>query len=302
MSYTETVNIVCTIDNNYVQHCSALLASLLDNNTELKFEIFIITDGIDSKQKNKLTKFLDDRNQKFSLIIIDESILKGAPVSQHISLATYFRICIPQLLDSTIEKVLFLDSDMVVRKSIAPLWNIDINQYSHAAAENPRVSADYKRNLGIPESSSYFNAGVLLINLRRWRELNVMQTSIEFINQYRDKIHYWDQDALNYVLQDQWLRVESQWNAHGAFFNSLTLEELGVSSEEYQQTRHNPAIVHFTGGGSCKPWHYNCSHPLREEYYKYLSQTPWHDAQPIGKPGLLRRLKTTTKALIKKTT
>lgn len=302
MSHTETVNIVCTIDNNYVQHCAVMLASLFDNTPEFRFKIFIITDGISAQNQTKLAEFLDSRNQSFSLVTVDESIFVNAPVSQHISLAAYFRILIPELIDNSIEKVLFLDSDMVIHQSIAPLWNTDISQYSHAAIENPRTDADYKHNLGISENSSYFNSGVLLINLRIWRQLNVQQKSIEFINQYPEKIHYWDQDALNFVLENQWLRAESQWNAHTAFFKGLPAEELGVTPEEYHQTRHNPAIIHFTGGGSCKPWHYSCTHPFKDIYYKYLRQTPWHDAEPIGKPNLFSRFKAKTKALIKKKT
>lgn len=300
MSHAEAVNIVCTIDNNYVQHCAVMLASLFDNNPKLKFKIFIVTDGISSQNQTKLTEFLDSCNHFFSLITVDESIFINAPVSQHISIAAYFRILIPELIDSNIDKVLFLDSDMVICRSITPFWNIDISQYSHAAVENPCTAADYKSNLGMSEDSFYFNSGVLLINLQMWRQLNVLQKSLEFINQYPEKIHYWDQDALNSVLENQWLKVESEWNAHTAFFKTSNYEELGITSREYHQTRYNPAIIHFTGGGSCKPWHYNCTHPFKGVYYKYLSQTPWRDAQLISKPNLLSRFKAKTKALIKK--
>lgn len=302
MINTETANIICTIDNNYVQHCAVMLASLLDNTPELKFKIFIITDGISSQNQKKLEIFFDKLGQQFSLINVDNSALGNAPISQHISIAAYWRILIPALIDENIEKVLFLDSDMVIRKSVAPLWNIDVNQYTHAAVENPRTSADYKSKLGISENSSYFNSGVLLINLKMWRELEVLQKAIRFINQYPEKIHYWDQDALNVVLENRWLRIESCWNAHTAFFKELTPDELGVSLDEYQKTRQNPAIIHFTGGGSCKPWHYKCSHPFKQSYYQYLRQTPWHDARPVGKPNIFIRFKLKLKALIQKTT
>lgn len=300
MSYTETVNVVCTIDNSYVQHCAVLLSSLFTNNPELRFKILIVNDGIDRKRQTKLANFLDENNQLFSFITIDKSVFKDAPVSEHFSMANYFRILVTELVDSSIEKVLFLDSDIVIRRSILPLWNIDISEHSHAAVENPRVSADYKRNLGVSEDSSYFNSGVLLINLRIWRQLNVLHQSIEFINKHPDKIHYVDQDALNHVLQNRWLRVESQWNAQKAFFTTSASADLGVTSDEYYQTKQNPAIVHFTGGGSSKPWHYNCSHPFRSEYYKYLSQTPWRNSQPIGKPNVFDYFKAKARAVVKR--
>lgn len=301
MSYPETVTVACTIDNNYVQHCAVMLASMFDSNPKLKFKVFIINDGINYRRQVKLTRFLEAKNQLFSFITVDKSVFRNAPISEHFSMANYFRILVTELVDSSIEKVLFLDSDIVIRRSIAPLLSIDVSQYSHVAVENPRVGTDYKSNLGISEDSSYFNSGVLLINMQMWRQLNVMQKSIDFINQYPDKIHYVDQDALNHVLQNQWLRVESQWNAQKAFFTTSTSEGLGVTSDEYRQTKQNPAVVHFTGGGSSKPWHYSCSHPFRAEYYKYLSQTPWRNSQPIGKPNVFSHFKAKARAIVKRT-
>lgn len=300
MTHTETVNIACTIDNNYVQHCAVMLASLFDNNPETKLKVFIITDGIDRQRQVKLTEFLNSKNKSFSLINIDKSAFKDAPISEHFSIANYFRILIPELVDNDIDKILFLDSDMVIRRSVLPLWNIDITRYSHAAVENPRVSSDYKHNLGISGDSSYFNSGVLLINLKMWRQLNVIQETMGFITQHPEKIHYVDQDALNYILEKKWLKVEPHWNAQKAFFETSVLEDLGVTSEEYHQARYNPAIAHFTGGGSSKPWHYDCSHPFKEEYYKYLSHTPWYNVQPIGKPNFLSHFKASAKTLLKR--
>lgn len=299
MSNTEIINIACTIDDSYVQHCAVMLASLFDNNPKIQFRIFIIHDGISHKKQQNLTEFLDKEHKEFLLINVDKSVFKGVPICEHFSVANYFRILIPKLVDNNIGKILFLDSDMIIRRDITPLWNIDIEEYSHAAVENPRVSCDYKQNLGIAKNSSYFNSGVLLINLQMWRRLNVMQNTIKFIAQHPEKIHYVDQDALNYILENKWLKIESQWNAQKAFFESSALEDLGVTSEEYQQTRYNPTIAHFTGGGSSKPWHFNCSHPFKDEYYKYLGQTPWCNAQPIGKPNFFRRFKTSIKTLIK---
>ncbi|MBL1174993.1 glycosyltransferase family 8 protein [Pantanalinema sp. GBBB05] len=301
MSHLETVNVVCTIDNNYIQHCAVMLTSLLKNNYQLKFKIFIIKDNLDHQLEIKLINFLDNCNQDYSLITVDDSIFLSAPISKHISLATYYRLLIPQLVDSKVEKILFLDSDIVIRKSITPLWNIDISNYSHAAVKNPGVSFERKQNLKMPEDSAYFNAGVLLINLRVWRELAVTQRAIEFIEQYPEKIDFHDQDVLNHVLCNQWFSIESQWNAQYAFFfKDFSLEDFGGTLEAYQQAKYDPAIIHFTGSGSCKPWHYNCNHPFKEDYYKYLNQTPWRGFKYISRPSLVSRLKAKTKGIIQK--
>jgi lipopolysaccharide biosynthesis glycosyltransferase len=284
------INIVVTIDENYVQHCATMLTSLFVNNKHLDFTIYIIYSAISIKNLNLIQKEIERNKAQVQYIEINTQLLNDAYISHHISIATYFRLLIPNLLPQSINKVLFLDSDLIVRKPIDGLWNINISDFSHAAVENPRITEHFKINLGMKPNSLYFNAGVLLINLDYWRKNFISDKSIDFLNNNRDKITLWDQDVLNYVLKNMWYVAPSHWNSQEAFFKvSYSNNEFNVSESEYHEIRNDPSIVHFTG--SDKPWFKEHIHPFKQEYYKYLALTYWKKFKPISrKPTIIQRL------------
>lgn len=284
------INIVCTIDDSYIQHCGVMLHSLYRNNSQARLTVFIIHNGLKEKSKRKLEKFLRSFIESLSFIKVDDSLLADCPLSHHVSLATYFRLFIPEVLPKDIDKVLFLDSDMIIRKSIIPLWETDVSAYSHAAVESPN-SHDAKKRLEIPLSFPYFNAGMLLINLVFWRQEKIFSKAIDFISSHKEKILWWDQDVLNYLLYKYWLPIDPIWNSLGGLWSENFAMLPEASLPAYQLAKIDPTIVHFSGAGACKPWHYYCSHPFTEEYRKNLRQTPWSTARLIDQPTFADRLK-----------
>ena len=281
------MNIVCTIDERYAQHCGVLLCSLFANNRDVQFRVFLINDGLSEGAREKLGRVARRFNQELTYCEIDTRILRNAHISAHVSVATYFRILIPKILPEDLDKVLFLDSDIIVRGSVAELYNVAIDRYSHAAIENPLASGDARR-LGLPAGSAYFNAGVLLMNLQTWRDEQVTERLLEYVNANAEKLIAWDQDALNFHLCGRWRKCPPIWNAQEAFFVKFSASELGVSERELREVRSNPRIVHFTG--SCKPWNIYLNHPFEEEYFKYLAMTPWNGhPRPPRPPSRMRR-------------
>lgn len=286
-----SINIVCTIDNNYAQHCAVMLSSLFQNNKS-DFTVYILTDGLTSGNYSKLNKLLSDSNQKFEIIDIDKTVLESAPVTHHISLATYFRLFIPQVIPDNIDKVLFIDSDIVIRKPIDALWNINIQDFSHAATIAAGMD-DYPPVIGLPKDSLYFNAGLMLINLAFWRKFKVFEQGCELISQQPDKLQWWDQDVLNILLHPSWLPVDLTWNSQPFIYEegiNNSNHKAKYEKFNYLAAKLDPAIVHFVGGGKAKPWHYACEHPFKDEYLKYLATTPWKNAPLIGKPNYISQI------------
>lgn len=294
------INIVCTIDNNYVQHCGVMIYSLIRNSKHRNFFFYIIHDNLKHKEERKLKVFLKKLGISFDFIAIDSIKLQSAYTSHHITIATYFRLFIPELISQSIDKILFLDSDIIIKHDISNLWEIDVSAYSHAAVQDPNISNDFKRNLGINENNLYFNAGVMLINLQKWRDLDITSKALQFMQDHSDKIVYWDQDVLNFLLQGKWLKIQSYWNAQQAFFKDCSDTELQITADEFQKTRFDPSLIHYTGGGVCKPWHYYCNHPLKGEYYKYVKKTPWKYFKPTERPPLSHSIFLKLKSLAKK--
>jgi lipopolysaccharide biosynthesis glycosyltransferase len=186
-------------------------------------------------------------------------------------------------------KVLYLDSDLIVRSSLEMIWEINLEGYAVAAIENP----PFQRNveLGLPSGARYFNAGVLLMNLAYWREHDVVNRALSFIEENQQRLEYWDQDALNVILCESWLQLPSHWNAqHGEFSDWRYGYEL-------RKEIRDPAIVHFSGDG-LKPWQWSLEHPFKSEYHKYRRKTPWRRYRMEGTPRLTRRLRRQLRVII----
>lgn len=144
---------------------------------------------------------------------------------------------------------------MIVQEDITKLWNVDVENHLLAAAEDPSA-ADRSKELQILEGT-YFNAGVLLMNLDRWRKKNISGEALKFVRENPSKIIFPSQDGLNAILQNKWMMIDIRWNCP-----SFKLKKYP-----------SPAIIHYMT--TKKPW--NSNPRGKEIYYHYLSKTIWKD-------------------------
>ena len=135
--------------------------------------------------------------------------------------------------------------------------------------------------LGIDGVTPYFNAGVLGIDMRKWRDLNVSGHIMDFLQGYMDRIKFMDQDVLNVVLANQWKSVDYRWNQQ-RYVLDTTASRLPFDAEEMQRVLESPYIVHYTT--YLKPWIPACRHPFKREFFQYLDMTPWKAAH--GRAGI----------------
>ncbi|MDM7953678.1 MAG: glycosyltransferase family 8 protein [Cyanobium sp. CZS 25K] len=267
--------IACTIDNNYILHCAVMLKSLRLSNPAKTISVYILHGDIDSKERARLAAYLGEFLPAVSFIQLDEEMLAGFPVFGHITLATYFRLLLPAALPHAVEKVLYLDSDLIVVDSLRDLWESALEGNSIAAVEDHNQELDRNR-LGLAEGSLVFNAGAMLIDLGRWRRDNILATGLDFARTHPERIKHWDQDVLNSLLEARWRPLDWRWNAlphlwlHQEYADADT--PLGRHAEA---ARASPAVIHFAGSGVAKPWHHRCRHPWRQRYLEIRRQTPW---------------------------
>jgi lipopolysaccharide biosynthesis glycosyltransferase len=287
----ENINIVVVSDDNYAQHLGVMLFSLLDNSkyNNLK-NIYIIDDNISQINKTKLRNTVQQFGAKIIFKQINNEKYKNFKVSNHISLATYYRISIPEIVDSSIKKVIYLDCDLIVKNDICELWQTDISDYCIGAVEIPK--SDRPFHLGLPLDSGYFNSGVMVINLEKWRKDNISDKVVDYLKENKEKILLWDQDGLNAILFYKWQQVHPKWNLQTKFFK-INYDKMNLKDQEYLESIENPSIIHYTG--SSKPWQYLNKHPLKNEYYKYLKKTYWKKYNPEDK-----NLKNVIKIFIRK--
>ncbi len=247
-----------------------MLVSLFENNGQNQILIYLIFDDLNQKEKESIKYYVAKYEQNVIFIQISPERFQHFSISEHISFATYFRILIPEVIDSSIEKVLYLDTDIVVAQNIMELWNVDITNYHFAAIPEPTFNEHAR--LDIPFGAKYFNAGILLINLKKWREEKVSNQVLNFIDANAEKIIFWDQDALNAVLYNKWLALPLKWNQQSVFFEK-EISNTRIDKTELREAIRNPSIIHFTGAS--KPWEYINFHPFKYKYFQYLKQTQW---------------------------
>jgi lipopolysaccharide biosynthesis glycosyltransferase len=175
---------------------------------------------------------------------------------------------------ASVGKVLYLDSDMIVTGDIGELWRADLGEAVLGAVTIP--GSTRCAVLGIPEEYGYFNSGVLVVDLARWRSEEVFARLIDHLVANTDKIVDPDQDVLNACLYDRRLALPYIYNAISPFF--FDYHPMGMSEDEIATVREQARIVHFNGAS--KPWSYLCRHPRRVDYWRYLARTEWRDDEP----------------------
>ena len=266
------IHLAWCCDDTYARHMGVAICSALENlSKNTRAHIFIVSSGLGGGTKHKITEIIQKYNAAVHFIDIDKKHFAGLKISHYISPAAYFRITLPDLLPGQLSKVLYLDCDLIVKDDLTVLHDIDISDtYLGAVAEADQGSSDHPRQtIGIPQNATYFNSGVLLINLEKWRQDDISKKLFDFIKENPHRIRFWDQDALNIFFHDTFKQLDSRWN--------FTVQHLKLADVYNSE---DISIVHFIGGHASKPWYRECNHPLKDEYYKYLNMTPWRGCKP----------------------
>ncbi len=261
----KNIDIILSSDNNYAQYLGVVLCSIFENKKQgHSINVHVINGGISSENIKKLEILEERYNFNISYINIDKNYFSDLFISDHISQATYYRILIPSLLKNKINKVLYLDCDLIIQCDLLELFEINIDNYFVGAVEDD--NSETKEVLGLSSSDSYFNAGVLLMNIEKWNNSNIAEETFEFVRNNPDKIKFWDQDALNYTLKNKWLIINKCFN--------LSAVEAKKISKDKSNTIINNSIIHFSG--NLKPWNFAYNGFGKEIYKKYLKKTPWN--------------------------
>ena len=230
-----------------------------------------------------MRQLVKGKGSTLTVKVVDKDIIKSFPLPKgeglsHISVATYFRLFSTELLPE-LDKAIYLDCDILVRGSLEDLWNIDMGDNYLAAVYHPNslsINNGAFNRLGIPVSQGYFNAGVLLMNLKKWKEDGIYQKCLDFIRDNYACIRNHDQDVLNAVCGKRTLILPCKWNMQNNFYKvRFWYETTDPYNKRYQSELcdatnviNESAIVHFAARP--KPWEWYCSHPLRKEFLTEL--------------------------------
>jgi lipopolysaccharide biosynthesis glycosyltransferase len=265
------MNILLAPNNYYVMPTVVLLQSLFETAQE-PLDIYMIHSDLTQENIRKLDDFITVRGGAFHELQIDDSIFDQAHTSIHITKQAYYRLLAQRVLPETVEKILYLDGDLVVNRSLKGLYDMsfmgdDGNEKYFIVCEGPGVSRrewSVYDNLGIPHEYAYFNSGVLLMNIRLLRDTFDPQILLDFIRDKGSNLKYHDQDTLNALFYDK--VIYADWH----IYNQTVLHI--QDKVEAAKRLENAAIIHYAG--SDKPW--------KHDYKSYYFSLFWQFARRAG--------------------
>jgi lipopolysaccharide biosynthesis glycosyltransferase len=270
------ISLVCAADNRYSMQLAVVLCSVLSNlPSSKKLNAYIIDGGISPENKHKISQTLSVNNCQISWLSPEKSF-SHLRADGHFSIAAYYRLLIPELLPD-LDKVIYLDSDLMVDADISNLWGIDISDHYLAAVEDqslPNIQSaipQYK-DFGFSGEESYFNSGVLLMNLNLWRKERLAAKIIEFMENHPEHLQLCEQHAMNIILSNKWKSINPQWNRTMAFHYYTSWQDSPFDEPTFELLKDHPFVVHCTT--KFKPWN-SYNHPDKQLFYKYIDMTAW---------------------------
>jgi lipopolysaccharide biosynthesis glycosyltransferase len=286
-----TIVVAAAVDDFYVTPLLVTLRSACRNLAPgWALEVFILGYQITDESRRRMDTSLEGLPVRVRWRTLDLDAVRPYWPGIHSEgdVTAYYRLFLGEALPATVKRVLFLDADLLVEGDLAGLWKLPFDD--HVAQAVPDAYARrlhlarlsrvaFSEGIHFSTDTPYFNAGVILIDLQRWRDENVGRRAVSFLWKYGQQLSGRDQDALNCALLGRWKRLPPRWNLHELPGHPDTWEGGGASVEEIQEALRKPAIIHFIGW---KPWSRFWRPPAQRRW--------WAEARRAGVPAVRRPL------------
>lgn len=269
-------HVTCNTDDNYLQHCCAMLCSLFENNKDMPFHVHLLTHNLAETSKSFLKSLCQKYGHKITIYDVDETKLEGVKfrMNRPLTKAAYYRILLPEILDESINKVLYLDCDIIVLGNVKELYDLNLDNYALAACEDLCPADDrHRRQLEMDMDDKAFCSGLMMVNLKYWRCHESEEALIEFSKREREHVYFHDQDALNYVFKRQWYSLPFKW-AKAPF--GIAIVDNRHRPSDIDEYVNSPKIIHYAT--EMKPW-YDVWTPRRKYYVKYMKLSLFPNAK-----------------------
>lgn len=285
----DCISIAFASSDFYAPYLGVSIKSLIVNSRcDKHYNIFILDNGISENNKHRL-KALQTGHISINFVDmneylgnIDNSVFYIYPPY---TVATYLRFFLPEVFPE-LDRILYIDSDTIIEKDVADLFYCDLDESYLAAVEDFEVKRiaynsieirDYLQNaLQLKKIESYFQAGVLLFNLKKMRETNFTEQCFEMLSRIGNPM-FLDQCVLNAICGNSYVRLNPSWNVE--WHLSFQTDELennldAMDYSRYSESFGNPFIIHYTS--KVKPWNAP-DFPLADRFWNYARLTPFYE-------------------------
>lgn len=269
----DALHISYGIDENYLDGVGVSITSVILHNKNINLAFHIICD----KYSEAFCSRIQQLSQKFSarvsisLYLISVTNFESLPQTNVWSRAMYFRLFAFDYFSKNINRLLYLDADVICKGSLSEFLSIDL-EGSVAAVVKDVESIQYKvidRIKEINLNGRYFNSGVVLVNLSEWAKDNLTFKAVSLLSGSQ-KYKYPDQDVLNILLVDRVIFLSRAYNTIYTIKSELKDKTHNKFSEIITP---DTKLIHYTG--ATKPWHAWACYPSVMYYKKALEESPW---------------------------
>lgn len=263
------MELLVTVDKNYILPLQVMLTSLYMNNPGEDVELYLLHSKLQEKELEPLEKQCGRLGYKFFPVKIEDSWFSQAPVTKQYPREMYYRLLAPCFLPQKLHRILYLDPDILVINSLKPLWETDMKGRLFAAAAHTGKTnlANNINQVRLGTTHKYFNSGVLLINLDQGRKEILPEEVFRYAGEHAKELLLPDQDILNAVFGSRTLELDDYlWNYDARNYSTYLLWSGGVCDMDW--VMENTGILHFCG--KTKPWQAGYIHRFGILYKHYM--------------------------------
>ncbi len=267
------MNILVSLDSNYIHPLCVMLKSFAATNADSRLDLYVAYSSLTENDFAQMEAALAGIDAEIHKIRVDDEIFSGAPVLSRLSKATYYRLLIGDILPASVERLLYLDPDIVINRDLSELYNIDLQGNVLAGCCHLYGIGQWANLNRLPikpkDKINYINAGVLLIDLKKWRETVTLKDILDFIQKKIKILLLADQDVINVLFAGKILKIdERRYNLDEKTYWHFHRKSAGNKRIDLSWVRENSAVIHFNG--KHKPWkEADYSGKLGEFYEKY---------------------------------
>lgn len=288
------MNVAYHSSDAYARILGVSIASLFENNVNIdEINVYVIEREIRTENKMALNSIAEKYGRKIIYIPMPDinavENLQLKKIKDKWLFDSYCRLYLDDLLPIEVDKILYLDSDVLVTDNLDELWKTNLDNHV-AAGVKDCLNEKYYKLLGLKEGAHYCNSGVILINLKKWREEKIGEQIRKYVHDRNGYVFFMEQTVMNGVIQDKWLILDARYNV-STLMMALSYKEIQTlrnsedfySEEEVKRAVERPALIHMTSVFFVhnRTWIEGNNHPAKPIYNKYKALTPWKNEKDL---------------------
>lgn len=265
----DKIDLLVTFNRNYIGPFRTMLRSLLLNNPGESFRVWLLHSAIAEEDLQELEEFCGAQGVSFTALRVDRSAFRDAPISRQYPQEMYYRLLAPQLLPASVERVLYLDSDILVLNPVRPLWEMDLGDCAFAAASHSGVLdvMNGVNRIRLRTDHDYYNSGVMLMDLVKAREIVRPEDIFACVREHSAELVLPDQDVFNFLYGKKTLPLPDEvWNYDARYYHAYLIRSEGTCQMDW--VMQNTVFLHFCG--KRKPWSRQSANRFSALYKHYM--------------------------------